>query len=751
MTPSSSNSSTAHLPQRVQDLSARGVSGSLLQDRLRERKVESARQSSTRRRSVDPSAERGVQSSPTKGKEDHRPSSSGIAPGKGMGMGVKQAEEQASMLHKQNFDLKLELYHRRQRQELLEAKVEELEKREEQLDELREINDELLAELQRRDQAVEEAVEMIFNLEQKVNRLMEDREKVKAFDADYEPGYYPSGPDFSSSPPQLGKENLAPPKKISRMPSFLSETTEGNEALRSLYLPFNGHSDSALPQLAEEECPGAMDSPRLSVLSESSFVSVYGNKRVPDISLDNEEKPQQRHRASSSVEKWVEARSIPTATPARAAPAGLRKSQFLSINDVLESPLQRLEKLKNSLDKTQAAARDLASKDHRKAKEMRKLFTDQTSFQRQHALPPTPDTISTNTLRNLRGSNDTLHQNHAMDAFPNRAKQALHSQMSIRPRSAGETVTSRREGHGWDTAQEDDTEAGSICSTLSAYSASAFYRRRHQSVVPDLFTFSSGDWGRDYREPALPSHTAYRYESLRRSSMIDHPRSDDTVTNYNSNRYDDSFQYGTTPIDTTYQPELPNRRSSLAAVTKLRKSKTAGQEHDSTPNDSPPVSTPKKSRIPNLRMFGRGDSAPPASPTKGSFSPSLPKAKAQHQNRSLGHYSNEHLGLWGGQDQEEARATPPPIQRSRPPQSMHYRPASISAVGPLGARRFGSYDGACDEVGKGHARNDSAGLAGRVTADNVAANQTAGAGEVEGKTKRWFGLGVGRNTSLKRH
>jgi len=66
----------------------RGTSGaSLLQERLRERKVESARQS--RRRSVDLGGERGVQSSPVKAKEERRPSSSGA----GKGMGVKQIEE----------------------------------------------------------------------------------------------------------------------------------------------------------------------------------------------------------------------------------------------------------------------------------------------------------------------------------------------------------------------------------------------------------------------------------------------------------------------------------------------------------------------------------------------------------------------------------------------------------------------------------------------------------------------------------
>jgi len=90
MTPTSSNSSAAHLPARSQNPAPRAPSGgaSLLQERLRERKVESARQ--TRRRSVDLDNERGVQSSPVRGtREERRPSSSGM----GKGMGVKQIEE----------------------------------------------------------------------------------------------------------------------------------------------------------------------------------------------------------------------------------------------------------------------------------------------------------------------------------------------------------------------------------------------------------------------------------------------------------------------------------------------------------------------------------------------------------------------------------------------------------------------------------------------------------------------------------
>lgn len=96
MTPSSSNSSAAHLPRTN---SMRGSGASLLQERLRERKVEAARQG--RRGSVDLSAsmERGIQSSPVKAARDldqRRPSSGGV---NGRGMGVKQIEEVSTLSH----------------------------------------------------------------------------------------------------------------------------------------------------------------------------------------------------------------------------------------------------------------------------------------------------------------------------------------------------------------------------------------------------------------------------------------------------------------------------------------------------------------------------------------------------------------------------------------------------------------------------------------------------------------------------
>ena len=92
MTPSSINGPSAHLP-RSNNPARTGSVASLLQERLRERKVESARQS--RRRSVDlDNGERYSKSSPVKAnmvREEKRPSSSGLIPSKAMG--VKQIEE----------------------------------------------------------------------------------------------------------------------------------------------------------------------------------------------------------------------------------------------------------------------------------------------------------------------------------------------------------------------------------------------------------------------------------------------------------------------------------------------------------------------------------------------------------------------------------------------------------------------------------------------------------------------------------
>ena len=657
--------------------------------------------------------------------------------------------QQVSTLHKQNFDLKLELYHRRQRQETLEARLEALEKQVEEQAELQEVNEQLLAELEKRDQAVEEAVGIIVTLEDKVERLLKEREHVKDFDKQNESGYFRPSHDEGppSSPPEF-KEPTPPKNGLPRMPSFLSETTEGTEALRSLYLPPSQYSES-LPRLQEEETMSGMDSPRLSVLSKSSFLSVYGEKQLSLDAPEASEDTPKRHRTSSSIEKWVGESPAAKVTPVRPQ-SQLRKRQFLSINDVLESPLQRLEKLKHTLEKhndSLASIRPQPEKavsvqDKRKSRDaLRRVFTDQASFEHQQTLPPTPDTISTSTLRHYQYSNNTLAEDHVNQgtflnsssstfSVPKNTQNPHQSSISVRPRSAGETITSRREGHGWDTETQDDiTDTCSLSSNASADSARGFSGSK-EDITPSFFNFySESAWPRTTAfdtNPGLPSHRASRYEELRRASISDDPlRSDGTVVpSHRVPNYIPTPQYGTIPIDTSPKPEPPNRRSSLSASTKLRT--VAGPAQ---PESSPASSKDaKKSRLPGLRIFGRSETSPTVSGFQQSAQHTLRPRMGAARAQSYNPYEEEEL----------TRATPPPIKRSRGQPGAGYRPVS---------------------AGTGAVRRDS------LAFDNPAPNPTQamkqghvrrgsvneGSAEMEeGKNggRKWFG--IGRSNSLRR-
>jgi hypothetical protein len=753
MTPtSSSNSSSVNLPRNP---SSRGTSGpSLLQERLRERKVESAK---ARRDSVGTPA-RSTQSSPLKGREERRPSSSGA--GKGLSMGVKQIEEvscsiwpcsaiilifykHVSTLTKQNFNLKLELHHRRERQLALEARLEAAERRIEEQAELQEINDQLLAELEKRDQAVEEAVSIIVNLEEKVERLMHERGVVQAFDTQYESSYSRASQEEQLSSPAPSRSQIS--SAMARMPSFLSEKSEGAEALRSLYL--SSYSDAALPKLseeAEEASPDELDSPRLSVLSESSFLSVYGDKYQSlddkQLSLDTEieEHAKERgHRKSESVERWIDQR--PATTQPQSATSRRNDLQFRSINNVLVSPLQRLEKLKISMESSSRLISETMPEQNREKLESRqslkRTLKDTTSFD---TLPPTPDTISTNTLRHCQRSNDTLCQKRVDNGTfrnststypaPDMTRSTFHSTVSPRPRSAGETVTSRREGHGWDT----ETQREDISSTASTFATQDFHRPR-RVMTPDLFTFASDDrdgpWGRDMmfnHEPVLPSHVAARYERLRHSSMADYPRSDDTVRRVvqrNGNN-----QNVNNPLDASPGPAPPNRRSSLSATTQIRRyslSHTSGSSPGNSPAASkqePPKQEPKKNRFAN-RLFGRAETSP---------APAI----SQQQKPKVSGRTQTWVDSALGRD-EQPSATPPPIRRSRNNTVSSYRPSSAASAGtgmPNHApRRHSAFgvDGASDETneGKTRPRKGSVGVA----PGNAEETKTGG--------RKWLGFG----------
>ncbi|KAK4175044.1 hypothetical protein QBC36DRAFT_29947 [Triangularia setosa] len=422
----------SHLSRELSDSASPAVTpmSALLQERLeRERRVESERASSRTvndlfRSSVDSRAVR----SPSPA--DSRPiSSQSSDSARKKGLGVKEMEQTLSNLHKQNFDLKLELYHRRERQTVLEERLEKLELLKAETDQ---INDRLVQELEKRDKAVEEAVGMIVVLEARVEQLLREREMVRQVEAQ---GL--SGVEATPKHKVLLPSGSDEAKTLNRMPSFLSEHNESTENLRSVYLGTRGSVPSlpTMPEATPETTRGTIrvDSPTLSILSESSFVSIYGRNKSPDASSPKDGSPSPIDTSSKqrmlALESPTRARSAtPKDRPTTARAVSNEYTHFHTITDVLGtggSPLRQLEKMEVTRRARQDAARaETTSNDFspfarppssmakRKTKQekreaLEKVLT-QGSLGRERGLPPTPDTISTTTLRLYKNSNDTL-------------------------------------------------------------------------------------------------------------------------------------------------------------------------------------------------------------------------------------------------------------------------------------------------------------------------------------------------------
>jgi hypothetical protein len=698
--------------------------------------------------------------------------------------------------------------------------------------EMQAVNEQLLAELEKRDQAVEEAVGIICALEEKIDKLTKERTVVRSY-AQYESDFLHrsrerdgrGSQDPDSSPPQRngpGNATSTNPtqisvasKSIGRMPSFLSEQSEGAEALRSLYLGNDHSSHLTLPKLPGEtnskddpEEVDAMDSPRLSILSESSFLSVYGDKGLAVDALDLNDGADQgsptvrRHRKSISIEKWVDERAKAAKTPPRPSTSkaiSSRYDQYPSILNVLESPLQRLEKMERKLSRHNVSVRLFSQPmftevrnggsrhdDQTDREAVRK--TEMTTFAHQQALPPTPDTISTNTLRRFKNSNDTLGRGAAeeeqepelepLDRLSNAP--SYDSASNARPHSAGETVTSRREGHGWDTVtQSEVTETNSgldveLLSTFDPWIAMGKEKRRPRVQPPAMFTFAGEDeekWGRDIMFNCDNGNQLPRLKNGYSSNREEEPRSEDTITaSSRTGRSTSTYESMQETISNTglgiqSSPEPPQRRSSLAHSPatqdkKYRKPSLSAQPslayynagHCSTTTTvyaDPIQNNSKRSRI-TSRLFSLGRSEVlPISSSSGTAktSTAAPNLNAirsytDYVSQPRGKRSSIDLGV-GIDGLHGSSATPPPIARY---------PRSRASVGPGVPRPMSASSLDSNVPGKsvsGHRQR--CGYDGGFGVDG-AHDEKPGVvnwkGDGKAQVKKWFGLG--RTVSTRR-
>ncbi|KAI3320572.1 hypothetical protein HD806DRAFT_224465 [Xylariaceae sp. AK1471] len=463
-------------PSRLSRESSRGPKqpmapvSSLLQERLQqERRAESERLASKFDHKLSSSTgairDGDIPSSSSRrygAVSERRPNSSHGDDSSQSSMGVKQVEKAVSTLHKQNFDLKLELFHRREKQSTLEARIEELES---ERHELTDIQENLLGELVKRDKAIEEAVNMIVKLEARLDELVQEKEMVRQIEADgsYDRSYRHSLWDTSERlctetprPGDHGALLLIEPKTLDRMPSFLSEQSVHTENLRNVVLQ-NRSSLMHIRKVSQVSSSSAevsefnrVASPSLSMLSESSFLSIYGSKEgrdgysfppmedVPGMDgtfIDRSSTP--------TTKPWMDSLSNQeTTTPnhlLNMTPRAManRSGQALSLNNVLRrnSPIQKLEKLggqANIVDDTLRPSTSGRGKDvvtptpwsvrshsqskgkQEKREVLHKVLTSYPTHKElanSHTLPPTPDTVASSVLRkhkNPSSSQDSL-------------------------------------------------------------------------------------------------------------------------------------------------------------------------------------------------------------------------------------------------------------------------------------------------------------------------------------------------------
>ncbi|RBR24229.1 uncharacterized protein FIESC28_02962 [Fusarium coffeatum] len=546
-----------------------------LQEKLREsRQAESDRASTWSRSHSDANSSREFSrslGSPIKsvefdGHRSHSPATTETS--KKKGMGVLDQEKVISSLHKKNFDLKLELYHRRERQTALEEKVEALEMEKSQAEET---NRHLSQEVEKRDKAIEEAVAMIVSLEASLEQFAKERSIIDHIEAEGRYAGHNLNPCYEDPRPATRSPDTTRQgggdKIINRMPSFMSDHSENTENLRNVYLGTRG---SVLSLAQVPEGPGEGDhgrSPSLSVLSESSFVSVYGSKE------DEDDEPTFNGSASlpplASTIKRPKTAFVTHSSPTRSArsnSASARQAHFDSINNVIEynSPRQRTERHHSSIKiGSRPQSRDQEGSErftgrasmspnhqrlkHEKMDSLRRVTTDAPGGVRlqDHNLPPTPDTISTSTLRRYQNSDDEAvprpptarpsygalseaSENDGSGSFgtysgvrleqaPMRAVKASAQIIDLnnrvyrenqgrsiqRPRSADETTISNRRGNDWDS-DTDESDVESLESSIDIWmrESSKPTKNKNGRASPDLFSFSpsaaaNGGWAMD--------------------------------------------------------------------------------------------------------------------------------------------------------------------------------------------------------------------------------------------------------------
>ncbi|KAL5048996.1 hypothetical protein BDW71DRAFT_195832 [Aspergillus fruticulosus] len=253
-------------------------------------------------------------------------------------MGVRETDQYISKISKQNFDLKLEIFHRVQHLLALEKKLERMQELEDELERmrgledevqelraaeednqrLRESNEQLRHEIDKRDQAVTEAVELICQLEARVEELEKDNLQSSTahlpyVDSEVATPRNVSTPDIPERTSSRRGTRHSERRRVSsgsrslqRAPSFLLEDSKNTAALRRLYVETDNTPIAVPTPITESKSMNSMaetaepESPRLSALSECSELNV-DDTLISEVGLDQIDIPVRRKETSTQA------------------------------------------------------------------------------------------------------------------------------------------------------------------------------------------------------------------------------------------------------------------------------------------------------------------------------------------------------------------------------------------------------------------------------------------------------------------
>ncbi|KAI0454224.1 hypothetical protein F5B21DRAFT_245346 [Xylaria acuta] len=512
---------------------------------------------------------------------ERRPGSSHDDDSSQASMGAKQIEKAVSTLHKQNFDLKLELFHRREKQSALETRVEELET---ERRELTDIQENLLAELVKRDKAIEEAVNMIVKLEARLDELVQEKEMVRQIEVDgsYRHSWSNVSDSLRTETPRPGDHGASlslEPNTLERMPSFLSDRSAQTQHLRSVVLQ-NRSSLRHIRKFSEVSASSAevseanrIASPSLSMLSESSFVSIYGSKQGQDeagflplgdaLGMDGtfgERSPTPTMRMMNSLS--IQKSSVPNRALYLTRAATCLPGQALPTNNVLRSPIQKLETLGEKANLVDDAFRPstsgrrksavapttqfMGSPSHARSRRERsqtlqKVMTSYPTHKElanTHPLPPTPDTVSSSVLRTHE------EQSSSQDSLPrcDDARGPKHFATSL--------------PHGNEYLRSLASQGACPGMNAQKMSSSAVARNRSGLPTPNFIKVD---------QDALLSDLSHLAHSAANNTTTGRPRSDSFVSDSDSDGGADA-RSDTESCDywmrESYKPDKGNARSS---------------------------------------------------------------------------------------------------------------------------------------------------------------------------------------------